>query len=211
MSPKPQSQTRWWALQDASGDEDQIAVDPPLNWSTTPLQWLDPRGAGLFTIRTATLRDCWLLRQGGSPVGLIKRADRDNKLRTASEEWRTSVYRKRLGWRIGFARLGGQEPALWYLPDTARLGGCLDVLGERRYKLRAPLLRTHWRLRAATGEEIARFAFRRDGAAPAPSPRELRDLGASAYDEPLLPVVLLAAAVAIVIHSEQPSGGGGGG
>ena len=202
MSSKPQSQTRWWALQEGSGEEEQIAVDPPLNSSTTPLQWLDPRGAGLFTVRAASLRDCWLLQQGGTPIGLIKRADGDNKLRTASEEWRPNVYRKRLGWQIGFARLRGQPPALRYLPDTVR--------GERRYKLRAPVLRAHWRLRAASGGEIARFAFRKYGAVPPPRPAELRVLGASAGDEPLLSVVLLAAAFAIIIHSEQPSGGGGG-
>jgi hypothetical protein len=206
MSPKPQSQLRW-ALGPTPDEGDQLAVDPPPDWSTTPLQLLDPHGAGLFTVRAASLRDCWLLQQGGTPVGLIKRADGDNKLRTASDEWRTSLYRKRLGWQIGFARLAGQGPALRYLPHTARLGGCLHVLGGRRYNLRAPVVRAHWRLCAGTGEEIARFAFRRDSAVSAPRPRELRDLGANAGDEPLLPVVLLAAAVAIVVHSEQPLGG----
>jgi hypothetical protein len=212
----------------------------PVDWSTMPLQSLDPHGAGLFTVRAAsdcgpkpqrqlrwalapapdetdegeidpTLRDCWLLQQGGISVGLIKRAEGDNKMRTASEEWRVSVCRKRLGWQIAFARLVGQEPPLRYLPDSVRLGGCVDVLGERRYKLRAPLLRPHWRLLASSGDDIARFAFRRDRAVSAPRPRELRALGANVGSEPLLPVVLLAAAVAIVVHSEQPSGGGNGG
>jgi hypothetical protein len=196
-----------WALGPAPGEADEVAVEPSLDWSTTPLQLLDPRGAGLFAVRAASLRGLWLIQQGGTPVGLIKRTDGDTKLRTASEEWRTSVYRKRLGWQLGFARLGGLEPPLRYSPHSVRLGGSLLVLGERRYELRAPVLRAHWRLLGATGAEIARFAFRRDGAVSAPRPRELRDLGADAGDEPLLPAVLVAAAVAIVIHCEQPRGG----
>jgi len=207
MSQEPRSQLRW-ALGTGSSEEEQVESDPPVNWSTTPLQLLDSDGAGLFTIRAAALSDCWLLQQGGTPIGLIKRSDSDNKLRTASEEWRTSVYRKRLGWQIGFARRGERGFVVRYSPDTIRPGGAVDVLGERRYKLSAPILRAHWRLRAASGEDIARFAFRRDGAVEPPRPRELCDLGITARDEPLLSVVLLAAAAAIVIHSEHPPGSG---
>ena len=94
------SQLRWAlegsALDPAPVEEAQTAADPPENWSTTPLQLIDPDGAGLFTVRAATLSDCWLLQQGRAPVGLIKQADGDNKLRTASEEWRTTRLANRI-------------------------------------------------------------------------------------------------------------------
>ena len=208
MAPKPRSQLRW-ALQEAPSDGDQLAVEPPADWSTTPLGWLDPRGTAIFNLRLSSA-DLWLLEQGGNPVGMIKRDKANTKLRTASEEWRATVYRERLGWQVGFTRLRGQVPALRYSPDTVRQGGSLHVLGERRYRLRAPVLRTHWRLLAATGAETARINCLGYRAVRPPRPRELRGLGAEAAHEPLLPVLILAASLAIVIHHEQPRGSAAG-
>jgi hypothetical protein len=180
-----------------------------VDWTTTPLEWLDNRGTGIFKLTWGS-NDLWLLEQGQNPVGMIQRTDELTKLRTASEEWRATVYRKRLGWQVGFARLEGQEPALRYSPDTVRQGGSLELLGERRYKLRAPGLRAHWRVLAATGGEIARIASLGDRTVRAPRPRELRGLGPEARYEPLLPILILAASLAVVIHHHQPRAVGGG-
>ena len=197
-----------WALGPAPGEEDPVAVEPPRDWSTSELGWFDPRGTALFNL-TLSSADFWLLQQGGNPVGMLKRAHANTKLRTASEEWRATVYRKRLGWQVEFARLGGQEPALRYSPDTVRQGGSLHVLGERRYKLCAPFLRAHWRLLAPTGKETARINCLGYRAVRPPRPRELRSLDPEAAHEPLLPILILAASLAIVIHHEQPRGHSG--
>jgi hypothetical protein len=178
---------------------------PEWPWPAT-LQSLARRETSMFALLRSSPPEFWLLEQGGKPVGMIKRADEGTRLRTVSEEWRMGVTRrKRLGWQLVFARPGKRETALCYSPSTLLQRGRLDVSGGRRYTLRSPLLRTDWRLLAATGDEVARIAFR----GHRPTPTDLKkhvNLSTEAADEPLLPIVILAASAAILVHQQLPHG-----
>src|SRR5262245_8988789 len=70
MCAKPRGQLRWalqgWALEATPDEMEQEAVDPPVDWSTTPLERLDPRGSAIFNL-TLSSADFWLLEQSGNP------------------------------------------------------------------------------------------------------------------------------------------------
>jgi hypothetical protein len=161
----------------------------------------------MFSLRWLSSPDFWLLEQGRTPVGVVRRTRAAINLRTTAEEWRVAMGRRRwrLGWHLEFAREGEPEAVLRYFPRATRNGGRLEVSGGRRYRLRSPLLRADWRLAAAPGGEICRIAFR--GRRDVPLDKHVH-LSARAADEPLLPAVLLAASAAIVLHDEEVQGPG---
>lgn len=170
----------------------------------TPVHVLDPGGTARLTLRSwPTTRGFWILEQGGTPVGMIKRTEHDTRLQTATERWSVAVRRHgRLGWRLLFTRKGEREAAVQYYPRTLLPGGRLVLSSGARYRLRCPVLQDVWRLNAVAGGEIARICFRGDGTAPAFRSHVM--FSEEAGREPLLPVLLLAAGAAIVVHDEQP-------
>lgn len=179
-------------------------------WFATKLEALDPRGTAMFTLPGAT--GGWMLTQGGTPVGLIRRVNSRYRVRTVSANWDAPIRRRgRVGWQLEFARSGEPQPAIHYVPRAVLQGGTLDLPGrERRYRLRAPIVRDNWRLTATTRGESVQIAFRRGGRVPAF--RKHVQLEADFAHEPLLAGVILAASVAIVAHYEyEPIGGGAGG
>jgi hypothetical protein len=170
------------------------------------LQPLDAGGTATLHLNRAWRSggEIWLLTHAGKPVGMLKRAAGRTTLRTASEEWRGGVRRRRrrLGWHLYFARARGGETGLQYYPSTLLPGGDFVVSGSRRYRLRHRLVGADWRLAARPGGEVGRIGAR------GPWRYLSVELTSVEYavDEPVLLIVILAAIEAILIDKERPSG-----
>jgi hypothetical protein len=174
------------------------------DWPAAQLEELQRDATGVFALRAGPYPpEYWSFEQGSKPVGMIRRSDGGTWLRTASEEWRMRVVRRRrLGWQLAFAPTGEPDALVRYSPRTLRQGGTLEILGGARFALRSPILRTDWRVTAAPRHEVALIAFRMHARPVLPNLQK-HPLSRRAADEPLLPVVMLAAGAAILVHNEE--------